>query len=258
MPRPWLHLIRFHGVLAPNTMLRALLVPQEPEPPAQAPPCDGCEAICAHHRPVRLSWAMLLNWVLELDLENCPNCGGGLKIIAAILEAPVVQKILTHLGLQARAPSQSQTVQWTVCDWQGVGSVTRRALQGALRASPWAAVASGLTGLTPPTYHCSGGLAPRAAGDRLRPRFRGRVKATRRSGFTHSRLQRPHQAESGAAPGRSWARKRAFEFPVLGLAPPQATTGAPSIKAFARPVVRLIVPGPDAPRQTLGPARTRA
>jgi hypothetical protein len=27
-----------------------------------------------------------------------------LKIIAAILEQPVIEKILTHLGLQARAP----------------------------------------------------------------------------------------------------------------------------------------------------------
>ena len=41
--------------------------------------------------------------VFDLDLEHCPNCGGGLKIIAAILEAPVIEKILTHLGLQARA-----------------------------------------------------------------------------------------------------------------------------------------------------------
>ena len=34
-PRPRLHLIRFHGVLAPNANLRALVVPQEPEAPAQ-------------------------------------------------------------------------------------------------------------------------------------------------------------------------------------------------------------------------------
>jgi len=33
-----------------------------------------------------------------------PNFGGQLKIIAAILEAPVIERILTHLGLQARAP----------------------------------------------------------------------------------------------------------------------------------------------------------
>jgi hypothetical protein len=34
------------------------------------------------------------------DVERCPNCGAGeLKIIAAILERPVIEKILSHLGL---------------------------------------------------------------------------------------------------------------------------------------------------------------
>ena len=36
-------------------------------------------------------------------MANGPNCGGELKIIAAILEQPVIEKIVTHLGLQARA-----------------------------------------------------------------------------------------------------------------------------------------------------------
>ncbi len=66
-----------------------------------------CEAHCAHHRPVRLSWAKLLKRVFEIDMEHCTNCGGELKIIATIVEAPVVEKILTHLGLQARAPPRS-------------------------------------------------------------------------------------------------------------------------------------------------------
>jgi len=40
-------------------------------------------------------------------MAHCPNCGGELKIIAAILEQPVIEKILTHLGLQARAPPRA-------------------------------------------------------------------------------------------------------------------------------------------------------
>jgi len=110
VPRPRLHLIRFHGVLAPNAKLRAQVVPQEPEPPAQAAqaaPPAACEATCAHHRPVRLSWAKLLKRVFEIDLEHCPNRGGQLKIIAAIMEQPVIEKILTHLGLPARAPPRA-------------------------------------------------------------------------------------------------------------------------------------------------------
>ena len=111
VPRPRLHLLRFHGVLAPNAKLRALVVPQvvpqEPEAPEQeAKPAD-CKASCAHHRPLRLSWAKLLKRVFEIDMEHCPNCGGELRIIAAILEQPVIEKILTHLGLQARAPPRA-------------------------------------------------------------------------------------------------------------------------------------------------------
>ena len=107
VPRPRLHLIRFHGVLAPNAKLRAQIVPQDPEPPAQAVQPAECEANCAHHRPMRLSWAKLLKRVFEIDMEHCPNCGGELKIIAANLEQPVIEKILTHLGLQARAPPRA-------------------------------------------------------------------------------------------------------------------------------------------------------
>ncbi len=105
-PRPRLHLIRFHGVLAPNAKLRAQVVPQQPPVPAQSARPDAGEAMLGH-RPVRPSWVRLLKRVFDLDLEHCPNCGGELKIIAAILEAPVIEKILTHLGLQARAPPRA-------------------------------------------------------------------------------------------------------------------------------------------------------
>ena len=91
VPRPRLHLIRFHGVLAPIAKLRALVVPQEPEAPAQAVAPAECEANCAHHRAVRQSWARLLKRVLELDRQHCPNCGGELKIIAATLEPLVIE-----------------------------------------------------------------------------------------------------------------------------------------------------------------------
>ena len=48
--------------------------------------------------------------VFGLDMEHCPNCGGELKIIATILDQPVIEKILTHLGLQARAPARGQAL----------------------------------------------------------------------------------------------------------------------------------------------------
>ena len=135
VPRPRLHLIRFHGVLAPNAKLRALVAPQEPEPAAQAAQPAECEATCVHHRPVRLSWAKLLKRMFELDLEHCPNCGGELKIIAAILA----------LGGDREDPHAP-----------GVAG------QGAATCA--CARAGAASGLTIPIHHCSHGPAPRAAG----------------------------------------------------------------------------------------------
>ena len=40
----------------------------------------------------------LLKRVLDIDRQQCPNSGGELRIIAALLEQPVVEKILSHLG----------------------------------------------------------------------------------------------------------------------------------------------------------------
>ena len=111
VPRPRLHLIRFHGVLAPNAKLRALVVPQEvpqaPEPAAQEAAPAECEANCAHHRPMRLSWAKLLKRVFEVDLEHCPNCGGELKIIAAILDGQAVNALQVAANPRSHRPTES-------------------------------------------------------------------------------------------------------------------------------------------------------
>ena len=124
VPRPRLHLIRFgvritslrevsglplrdHGGLAPNARRRPLVVPQEPAQTEQStgPTAAACAIETAQARPGRISWARLLKRVLDIDMQHCPNCGAGeRKIIAAILERPVIEKILTHLGLDPQPP----------------------------------------------------------------------------------------------------------------------------------------------------------
>jgi hypothetical protein len=73
--------------------------PQVQEPASEAAAPAGCEVETVQARPNRISWARLLKRVFDIDMQHCPNCGGGeLKIIAAILERPVIEKILSHLG----------------------------------------------------------------------------------------------------------------------------------------------------------------
>ena len=104
VPRPRLHLIRFHGVLAPNAKMRAQGVPAGPDEQDSAACSSSAEPGCVHARPARMNWARLLKRVFEIDLEHCPDCGGELRIIAALLEAPLIERILTHPGLVARLP----------------------------------------------------------------------------------------------------------------------------------------------------------
>ena len=92
-------------MLAPNAKLRALVVPQAPE---QATTGKSEQTATEPGRSARIGWARLLKRVFEIDLEHCPNCGGQRRIIAAILESAVIDRILTHLGLQARAPPRVQ------------------------------------------------------------------------------------------------------------------------------------------------------
>lgn len=112
-PRPRLHLIRFHGVLAPNAKLRPLVVPQGPPAQAQAATKGAatveCEVEPVQAGPHHIGWARLLKRVFDIDMQHCPNCGGGeFKIIAAILERPVVEKIPTHLGLDPQPPPRDR------------------------------------------------------------------------------------------------------------------------------------------------------
>ena len=44
-----------------------------------------------------MSGARLLKRVFEIDMEHCSQCGGTLKIIAAIEHPPVITKILVIL-----------------------------------------------------------------------------------------------------------------------------------------------------------------
>ena len=83
------------------------MVPTGPDEDAIVPEHTAPEPACALRNPVRISWARLLKRVFQVDLGHCPNCGGELKIIAAILESAVIERILTHLGLQARAPPRT-------------------------------------------------------------------------------------------------------------------------------------------------------
>ena len=111
VPRPRLHLIRFHGVLAPNAKLRKAVVPVPPTLSAPAPMHAGDgDQTRAGSAKGRMRWAQLLKRVFDIDIEQRPHCVWQLKLIAAIEEPAAIARILTHLGLAAQPPPRALAV----------------------------------------------------------------------------------------------------------------------------------------------------
>ncbi|MGE4606418.1 MAG: transposase [Myxococcota bacterium] len=68
----------------------------EPNAPTESAP--------TRRPPRRNPWADLLQRVFEIDVLCCPNCGGRMRVLAAITDPAVAQNILKCLALPARAP----------------------------------------------------------------------------------------------------------------------------------------------------------
>ena len=124
IPPPRRHRHRYFGVLAPNAPLRsAVTAPagpraetpaaQTPAAAAAAPPPAPASASAEtaqaaeepiHRRAARYAWALLLARIYEVFPLLCPKCGGEIRIIAFITEAPAVREILAYLGEPTSPP----------------------------------------------------------------------------------------------------------------------------------------------------------
>ena len=99
VPRPRVHITRYHGVFAPNCKHRHRIVPNPAHQSAREPPVS---------RRAPMRWMQRLERVFRIDIEHWGVCGGTLRVTACIetpLEVPLatrarsfIEKILTHLA----------------------------------------------------------------------------------------------------------------------------------------------------------------
>ena len=101
VPPPRLHTVRYAGVLAPASKLRARLVPKPPQAPAHdtspAPEPGG-----SRYRP----WAELLKRCFGIDVLECPTCKGRMKLLAMVTEPNSIRRLLRHLGEPTEPPAR--------------------------------------------------------------------------------------------------------------------------------------------------------
>ena len=127
---PRIHKHRYCGVLAPNAKLRRAVI--ESAGPAGATlqlledarekmGLAGEEATddkpqSAARQVAARCWALLLVRIYECLPMLCPRCGEPMRIIAFVLDPPVIERILDHIGeptappmiLPARSPPQAE------------------------------------------------------------------------------------------------------------------------------------------------------
>ena len=121
MTPPRLHKHRFCGVLAPNAALREAVTSsagpagatlqlldkareQMGLPTLSADP-DDAEPKPDFRRKLARSWALLLARIYECLPLRCPKCGEPMRIIAFVLDAPTIERILDHIGEPAQPPA---------------------------------------------------------------------------------------------------------------------------------------------------------
>jgi hypothetical protein len=117
VPRPRLNLTRYNGVFTANFKHRARIVPRRAR-----------SRVDTAQPRAPLSWMQRLKRVFAIEIEQCPDCGGRLRVadpahpcargmsasmhvIACIEDPPLIAKILGHVRwreaaatMQPRAP----------------------------------------------------------------------------------------------------------------------------------------------------------
>ncbi len=83
VPRPRTHLVRYHGLFAPNAKHRQHIVTGS----TSTAPVDneqGASEDTRESKPTApMSWMQRLRRVFDIDLRSCPRCGGHVRVIAA-------------------------------------------------------------------------------------------------------------------------------------------------------------------------------
>jgi hypothetical protein len=97
VPPPRVNLIRYHGVLAAHAKNREKIVPSKT-------PRDAGDTKPAASKAYRLTFAALLSRVFQIEIDTCADCGGKMKIVAALTDPASIRRYLEGTGQSAKIP----------------------------------------------------------------------------------------------------------------------------------------------------------
>ncbi|MBF0316493.1 MAG: transposase [Oligoflexia bacterium] len=92
------HLVRCHGLLAPNSKKRSEVVPKKKE-----------KAERKKKKVYWIQWSELLKRVFKKDALICNQCGHSMKILASVTDPDVIKKILQAMNLWAESSHKQES-----------------------------------------------------------------------------------------------------------------------------------------------------
>ena len=105
------HLVRWSGVFAPNSRYRKLIAPNPSVKKGFQFEDDSATEADGSMLPKRMfknyTWSKMLAKVFKIDFTICPDCGGSLEKIAAVLDPQQVRRYLKYVGLEYEAPARA-------------------------------------------------------------------------------------------------------------------------------------------------------
>jgi hypothetical protein len=105
VPPPRFHTVKYAGVLAPASPWRSRIAPQ-PKLPPQASESQESELLPKPAGTYR-AWAELLKRTFDIDVLECPNCHGRMKLLAMITAGKSIERYLAKLGEPTDVPGRS-------------------------------------------------------------------------------------------------------------------------------------------------------
>ena len=134
VPAPRLHLVRYHGLLAPRSRHRRQIIPPPPGgTPAGAPPPGGTEEVAPADAAPRFAssaegaqedgpatgapppprrrcytpWAELLRRTWSIDVLACDRCQGRMKLVSIVKDPASARAFLAGVGMPTGPPDSA-------------------------------------------------------------------------------------------------------------------------------------------------------
>ncbi len=98
VPLPKRPSVRYHGCFAPNAKLRSKIVPAGDKAKCRRKKGSDPGELSERQTSTRMLYAEAMRRGLSIDVLACP-CGGRRVVLAAVMDAQQVERILRHVGL---------------------------------------------------------------------------------------------------------------------------------------------------------------